>query len=454
MRIIVAGDGKVGLALLRLLSQEGHELVAIDSNPDVLKHDMQDFDVMAVEGNCAAMATLREAAVEQADILIAATSADEINLLCCLTARKLNPSLHTIARVRTPEYTEQLYMMREDYGLSLIINPEREAAQEISRILQLPGSLKRETFAKGRVELVELLLEQGGLLDNVPLSRLRSVLGNDCRVLVCAVIRSGEVFIPDGNTVLKGGDHIYVTGAVSMLSELLKRLGITRRKIRHAMLIGGGRVSYYLAQNLIASGIQVKIIERDTDRSLQLACSLPDASVVLADGSSHTVLEQEGVTETDSLVSLTGLDEQNVITSMYGSNIGVPLVVTKVDRLEMSGMLETLPVGSIVSPKEICSANIVQYVRAMQNQAGAAVTLHRIADGRAEALEFVVNDRMRHTGEPLKDLHLKKNILIACITRRGKTVIPDGNAAFEKGDTVIVVTAREEPVLQFNDIFA
>ena len=244
MRIIIAGDGKVGLALTRLLSQEGHDLVTIDSNRAVLERDMQQFDVMTVVGNCATMATLNEAKVQQAEVLIAATSADEINLLCCLTARKMNPTLHTIARVRSPEYREQLYMMRGEFGLSLIINPEREAAKEIFRLLQLPGFLKRETFAKGRVEIVELRVLERSPLENVILNHLPHVLG--CKVLVCAVIRDGHALIPSGDTMLRRGDHIYVTAPVTVLSYLMKRLGITQKKIRHAMLIGGGRVSYYL----------------------------------------------------------------------------------------------------------------------------------------------------------------------------------------------------------------
>ena len=406
MKIIIAGDGKVGLALTRLLSEEGHDLVTIDSNREVLERNTQLYDVMAVAGNCATMATLREANVEQADVLIAATSADEINLLCCLTARKLNPSLHTIARVRSPEYIEQLYLMREDFGLSMIINPEREAAKEIFRLLKIPGFLKRETFAKGRVEIVELRVMERSLLENVILNHLPHVL-NGCKVLVCAVIRDGKAFIPTGDTMLRRGDHIYV-----------------------------------------------KIIEQRADRCLMLANMLPRASIIEADGSSQSVLDNEGVGETDALVTLTGLDEQNVIMSLYGSAEGVPHVITKVNRMESTGMLENLSVGSVVSPKELCCAHIVQYVRAMQNQTGAAVTLHRIADGRAEALEFVVNKNSRYVGEPLKRLRLKPNILISCITHKGRTILPDGNSAFEMGDTVIVVTSRETPILQFNDIFA
>jgi len=453
MKIIIAGDGQVGIALTRLLSQEGHELVTINSNPEIIERDLQEFDVISVEGNCAAMETLEKAKVKQADVLVAATSADEVNLLCCLTARRMNPSVHTIARVRNPEYIEQLYMMRDEFGLSLIINPEREAAREMYRLMQIPGFLKRDTFAKGRVEIVELRVEENSLLDNVILRHLPHVLGN-LKVLVCAVVREGHAFIPTGDTTLVRGDHIYVTAPVSVLSALMKKMDITKRKIRHAMLVGGGNVGYYLAQDLISSGVRVKLIERSPERCLQLAGLLPAASVIQADGTVQEVLESEGLSETDALLTLTGLDEQNVITSLYGTSRKVPTVITKVGRMATTGMLESLPVGSVISPKELCSENIVQYVRAMENQTGAAASVHRIADGRVEALEFVINKHSRHIGEPLKNMHLKRNVLLSCITRRGNTVLPDGNSSFEIGDTVVVVTSREEPILQFNDIFA
>lgn len=453
MKIIVAGDGKVGLAIIRLLSLEGHDIVAIDTKANVLQQNGLDYDVMSVIGNCATMETLREADVENTDVLIAATSADETNLLCCLTARKLNPTLHTIARVRNPEYTEQLFKMREDFGLSLIINPEKDAAKEIFRLLQLPGFLRRETFAKGRVEIVELKIDEDSVLNGVKLSRLHYTLGGK-KVLVCAVIRNGEAFIPTAETVFYSGDHIYVTAPVTILSHILKKLGITQKRIKHAMLIGGGRVCYYLAKHLTDAGVNVKIIENNSERCDHLANILPSASIVLADGSSQEVLESEGLSEMDALVTLTGLDEQNVISSMYGKTCGVANVVTKVNRMDTTGILEKLEVGGIVSPKELCSANVVQYVRAMDNQAGAAITVHKIANGRIEALEFVINERSRNVGVPLKKIHLKSKVLIACITHQGNNLVPDGNSTFEIGDTVIVITNRETPILQFNDIFA
>lgn len=454
MNIIVAGDGKVGLAITRLLSQENHDIVMVDTNKDIMEENLLPYDIMPVVGNSATMTTLQQANVEQSDLFIAATSADEINILSCLTARKLNPFIHTIARVRNPEYTEQLFLMRGDLGLSMLINPEKEGAQEIFRLLQLPGVLRRETFAKGRVEIVEIRVPEKSILDGVTMNGLTHALKGR-KVLVCVVSRNGKAFIPTSETMLKAGDHIFVTAPVAVLSYLLKKLDVTQKKIRYAMLIGGGRVSYYLANALVDAGIKVKIIEKDAQRCSHLADILPDGvSVIHADGSSQDVLDSEGIAEMDALVTLTGVDEQNVIASMYGNTRGVPHIVTKINRTEMTGMIENLPIGSMVSPKELCSANVVQYVRALQNQAGAAITLHRIANGRAETMEFVINECSRHIGEPLKKIRLKKNTLISCINHRGKTIIPDGNSSFEIGDIVIVVTNRDEPILQFNDIFA
>ncbi|MCR4616422.1 MAG: Trk system potassium transporter TrkA [Clostridiales bacterium] len=451
MKIIIAGDGKVGHALTRLLSQEGHELVVIDSDPEVLENNSQLFDVLPIEGNCVTMKTLSEAQVEEAELLIAATNSDEINLLCCFTARKLNPNLHTIARVRSLEYLHQCYEMREDFGLSMTINPEGNAAKEIFRLLQFPGFLKRETFAKGRVEIVELLIPGDSVLCGVQLSKLSDVL--KCKVLICAVVRDGNVAILGGNDTIKENDHIYVTAPTNVLSTLLASLNIITKKTKHVMIIGGGRISHFLAKSLISAGIKVKIIEQDEERCRLLSRQIPEAAIINADGSSQEVLDSEGLAQTNALVALTGLDEINIIMSLYAASRGVPQVFTKVNRMESTGFLEDIGINRIINPEELCSASIVQYVRALQNQTGAAVTLHHIAGGRAEALEFRVNEGTYFTNTPLKSVNIKKNILISCISHKGKTVIPDGNSAFTVGDTIIVVNATGTPILQLNDIF-
>ena len=451
MKIIVAGDGKVGLALTRQLLREGHDLVTIDSNPQVLHMSLDQYDVMTLEGNAAAMETLREAGVEEAELLIAATSADETNILCCLTGRILNPNLHTIARVRNPDYKEQLFSMREQLGLSMTINPELSAAHEIFRLLQFPSFLRRETFAKGRVEIVELKVFEDGKLNGVRLSELYKIA--KVKVLVCAVSRGGEVEIPNGDYRLQTGDHIYVTARAANLSQLLKNLGIGMSYVNRALLVGGSRLCFYLAERLLRAGVQVKIIEKNETRARYLAEILPKADVVQGDGSSQEVLESEGLRRADALVTLPDMDEENIVISMYGSAAGVKKVITKANRLEYSHMFEDMRVGTVISPKALCSNNVVRYVRAMQNQKGSVLALHRIADDRAETLEFLVDDTVPWRGVPLKDVPVKKGILISCITRRGDTVIPDGASSFESGDTVIVVTTCESPIMQLQDIF-
>ncbi len=455
MNIVIAGGGKVGANLTRQLQREGHDVVVVDDDPAVLQGQLEQYDVIMVQGNAAAMDTLRLAKVEQADLLIAVTGADEINILSCLTARRLNRQIHTIARVRNPEYKEQLYEMREMLGLSLSVNPELSTAREIHHLLQLPAFLHRETFARGLVEIVELVVNDQNGLDGVQLKDLYDIAG--VKVLVCAVLRQGEITIPGGDFVLRKGDHLYVTARTVHLAQLIKNLHIAPKveKIRQVLLVGGGRISYYLTQRLLASGIKVKILEQDPVRAEHLARLLPKAAVVLGDGSSQEVLEREGLDESDALVTLTGMDEENIVISMYGHAMGVCKVVTKVNRLEYSNMFSDLGVGSLVIPKELCSASIVRYVRAMNNkQTGSVLTLHRIANGLVEALEFRVDANVRWRDTPLKDVPLKQGVLISCITRQGEMTIPDGTSVFRQGDTVVVVvTASDNTFLQMNDIF-
>jgi trk system potassium uptake protein TrkA len=451
MRIIIAGDGKVGGSLTRKLSAEGYDITLIDSNPKVLDASIERYDVMVVHGNCALMSVLSDARVESADILIAATSADEINLLCCMTAHKMNPNLHTIARIRNPEYSEQIYTMRDDFGLSLTVNPEKQAALEIERLIKYPGFLQRDFFAKGRVELVELRIDKDSILKEVSLNDLHSII--KCQVLVCAVSRNGEVKAPDGNFILKEGDRIYVTAPANNMTLLLKNLGIITRKVRRAILCGGGKVSYYLAKELAKIDVSVEIIEKDERRARQLAEILPNVDVINGDASRRTLLESQGIEDCDAFISLTGMDELNIIISMYAKACGVPLVITKVGHTERSGIQDSLKMGSVVCPKDLCCSTIVRYVRALDAKTGAAITVHNMADDQAEALEFLADETTKHCGEPLKDVHIRKNVLIACITHEGKTQIPNGESKFYEGDTVIVIATGDTVIHQLNDIF-
>lgn len=451
MKIIIAGDGKVGSMLTRQLSAEGYDITLIDENPKVLESTEEMYDIMAVQGNCATMEVLGQAGVKDANLLIAATSADEINLLCCLTAHGMNKNLHTIARIRNPEYTDQIIRMREIFPLSLTVNPEKQAAVEIERLLKYPGFLKRDTFAKGRVEIVELRVDADSPLCNHTLTDMDSIVG--CKVLICAVLRGGSAVAPDGNYTLLAGDRIFVTAPSDTLAILLKNLNIITHKVKRVLICGGGRLCYYLAKQLEKSGIAVQVIEQDYDRCLHLANLLPGVTVIHGDASDERLLESEGLDQCDALVTLTGLDELNMVISLHGTISKVPQVITKLGRVDNSHVLDRLPIGSTVSPKQLCCNSIVRYVRALRNQTGAALTVHTIADGHAEALEFQVEDDTRHLGEPLKKLHLKKNVLVVCITHRGKQEIPGGDSYFEKGDTVIIVTSGDVVIYQLNDIF-
>ncbi len=452
MKIIIAGAGKVGETLTAQLCAEKYDVTLIDTQADVLEACVSAHDAIAVCGNCATAPTLRDAGIESADLLICATGNDEVNLLTSVTAHALNERVHTIARIRDPEYVESAIHLRADFGISLIFNPEKQAAEEIARLIRFPGFLQRDTFAKGRTEIVELRLEENHPLCGAALSALPALV--KCKVLVCAVLREGEPIIPTGSFVLREGDRLLVTAPSENLSLMLKNLRIVTHKAKQAMLIGGSRISYYLAEILHKSGVDTKIIEKDGERCRTLAALLPKTQIVCGDVAHRTLLESEGMKETDALVSLTDLDELNMLVSVYGSSWGVPQVITKLSHVEDSKILDTLPVGSVICPRKLCSRTVLRYVRAMDHQAGAAITVHSLAEGAVEASEFLVTESTLHTGEMLRDIRIRKNILVAGITHGAETRIPDGSSHFEVGDFVVVVAPSEAEIYELNDIFA
>jgi len=453
MNIIIVGDGKVGAALAAQLSAEQHDVTIIDSNPKTVNASAERLDVMAVTGNGASMATLQEAGVEKADLLIAATSRDELNLLTCLTAKKLGAK-HTIARVRNPEYDRQLVDMREELGLSLTVNPEKAAAYEAYRLLQFPSFLKRETFAKGRVEIVGIPVDKGSKLVGIPMFKLYEIAR--VNVLVCAVEREDGIHIPSGGFTIREGDTLFVTAGIQDLAQLVRNLGLVERRIKSLFIIGGSRIAFHLAKRCLDGGISVKIIERDHDRCVALAEALPRAVIIEGDGSRQDVLTAEGFQSYDAVVTLTGMDEENLILSMLASHLGVGKVITKINRIDYADVFRKLGIGSTISPKGLCCMDIIHYVRAMSTASDidAMVSLHSVVDGQVEALEFLAGWDARHQGERLMDIPLKSGILVACITHKGKTIIPKGDSSFTAGDTVIVVTAGGRTISQLDDIFA
>lgn len=452
MNIVIAGSGKVGTTLALRLSSEGYDITLIDSNHRVLEEVCEQCDAMGVQGNCASMPVLLQAGISDADLLIAATHDDEVNLLCCTTAHGINPKLHTIARIRNPEYSQQIHELRDVFALSLAVNPEKQAATEIERLLRFPGFLRRDTFAKGRTAIVELRVEEDSPLRGISLMQMNSIV--KCKVLVCAVLRDGTAVIPGGNFVLEEGDRIFVTAPTGNLSILLKNLGIVTRRVRKVLICGGGRVSRYLAEKLCQGNISVSLIERNYDRCTELAAVLPDATIVHGDATDQSLLESQGLTDCDALVTMTGLDELNMIISLYGTTKAVPQVITKLGRAENRSISDELALGSVICPRELCCDDIVRYVRAMEKQSGSAISVHTIADSQVEAIEFLVDKDTLHCGEMLKNIKTRSDTLLVSITRGSVTEIPGGDSCFRKGDTVVVVTNGRGKLRQLNDIFA
>lgn len=452
MKIVIVGGGKVGRTLAAQLAREGHDIVLIDNNRDVVSRLSAELDIMVMYGNGASMHTLRSADVGSSDLLIAVTPLDELNFMCCVISRKLGCS-NTIARIRDPEYHEQLYFLRDELGLSMTVNPEWTAAREIFRLMQIPGFLKRDSFAKGRVEIVEIVLHTDNPLAGMRLLELHKRL--KVKILVCAVERGDKVVIPDGSYTLTVGDKLYVTAPSDELVSLLRGLGIRSKKSKDAMIIGGSRIAQALARMLIKAGTRVKIIENNPDRARKLAELLPEATILNADGSSQNVLNSENIAQMDTVVTLTNMDEENLIISMYANYLGVPQVITKINRTEYNEVFRDKGIDCVVSPKMLCAQSIIRYVRSMQNTSGSSVlTVHHLVNGQAEALEFIVTEATAHLGETLSQIRLKPNILIACINRMGHIIIPGGGDTIELGDTIIIVTTSDRVILDLNDIFS
>ena len=440
MKIIISGCGKIGSNIISSLVAEGHDIVAIDNNPAVITELTNIYDIMGICGNGVDSDILEEAGVSEADLFIAVAGSDELNMLSCFLARKMGAK-HTVARIRTPEYNDKsLGIMKQHLQLSLTINPERLAAHELFNILKFPSAVKIESFSRRYLEIIEIRLKEASLLDGVKLSDIRSKF--DAKVLVCCIQRDDEVFIPNGNFVLKSGDRVGITASHNELQKFFKTLGQMQKQAKDVIILGGGRVSYYLADMLTNIGTTVKIIDRDEKTCELLSELLPKATIIHGDGAQQELLLEEGLLNTDAFVSLTGMDEENILVSIFAESQNVPKVIAKVNREELASMAEKLGVDSIVSPKKIVSDLIIRYARALKNSMGSNVeTLYKLMDDKAEALEFNVSDDSVIIGIPLKELNIKKNILVGGIVRDRKTIIPGGNDYIASGDKVVVIAA-------------
>ena len=439
MKIIIAGAGKVGHSVAALLAEEGHDLTIIDRDPETIQHISNTLDVICVEGSATNPGTLREAGAEHADLLLAATEQDEVNMVCGISARKMGTA-HVIARVRDPEYLRQTEFLREALGLSVIVNPEYECAKEISRLLRFPGAVRVDSFSKGSVEIVEHKIPIGGALDGVVLKDLVQRFG--AKILVSLVERGKEAMIPNGNFVLQAGDRLSITGNSRELRRFFTAIGQYKRPVRRVMIMGGGRSTVYLTRILQESGMEVTVVERDRERCDLLCDLIPQANVVCGDATRSDVLQEDGLSAADAFVALTGDDEDNIITSLFAMNCGVNMVIVKVNRDYLDDILDNVGLNTVVSPKEIVSQQLTRYVRAMSNSLGGSMeTLYRLADGKVEALEFKVGPDSACVNIPLKDLKLRPNVLICALIRGNKSIIPDGNTRILPGDHAVIVTA-------------
>lgn len=442
MKIIVAGCGKIGVSILSNLVAEGHDVVAIDNRPDVVSDITNIYDIIGVNGNAADCDTLIDAGASTADMFIAAMDSDELNMLACFLAKKMGAG-ETIARIRNPEYNDtSLVFMRQHLELSMAINPELLTAMELYNILKFPSAVRIEDFSRRNLEMIEIILPPDSELDGMTLMKMRKKY--EAEVLVCCVQREDEVFIPRGDFVLKAGDKIGFTAAPAEIQKLLRMLGILKKKARNIMLLGGSRIAYYLANMITAGGSYVKIIEQDADRCQKLSEQLPKAAIIHGNGMHQELLLEEGIESCDAFVSLTGLDEENILTAIFASMQSVPKVIAKVNKDELASMASKIGVDCIVSPKDITSAILVKYARALENSRGSSVeTLYKLMDGRVEALEFVVKTESKLTGVPLKNLQTKNGILFGGIMRGKKTIIPSGDDMVLVGDRVIIIAANE-----------
>ena len=441
LKIIIVGCGKVGTTLIAQLINEGHDISVIDTDSSKIQEITNLYDVMGVIGNGASFTVQKDAGIDDADLLIAITDSDELNMLCCTVAKRVGDCA-AIARVRTPDYSQEIGYLREKLGLALIINPELETSVEAANILSMPSAMEVDSFARGQAQLIKFKLDENNILNG------KAIMDLDHKhtesTLISAVQRGGEVVIPSGNFVLQAGDVVSVIGTRKSVRRFMDYIGMRSHTVRHAMIIGGGRAAYYLAVMLINMGMEVKIIERSQARCEELSILLPKAVIIHADGSDEEILKEEGIVNTDAFIPLTGIDEQNIMLTLYAKSVSKAKIVTKITRIGFSDVIAGLDLDSVIYPNRITAEAIIAYVRAMRNSKGYSniETLYHLFEHKAEAIEFKVGETNAATDKPLMELNLKDNLLVTCIIRNGKIIIPRGQDMICKGDSVVVITTN------------
>lgn len=444
--IIIVGCGKVGKALVEQLVNEGHDVTIIDQKAQRVAELASSFDIMGVTGNGASFSTLMEAGIERADLIIAVTQSDELNLLCCTVAKRV-AKCSAIARVRNPDYGNEIGYLRDKLELAMILNPELEAAREAARILFMPSALEVNAFANGQAELIKFKLPADNILDGKPIMKLSNV--SSASVLICAIERGGEVVIPAGDFVINGGDIVTFAASRRAAVKFFADIGIKTHSAKSTMIIGGGKAAYYLAQKLIEGGTSVKIIELDRQRCEELSVLLPKAVIINGDGTDVDLLKEEGIEYVESIVALTGIDEENILLTLHARQVSDAKVITKINRINFKDVISGLDLGSVIYPRYITSEAIIGYVRAKNESGDSNIeTLYHLFDQRAEAIEFKIYEESEVTDTPLMELDLRKHLLVAFINRNGKIIIPTGQDCIKRGDTVMIVTTHTG----FNDI--
>ena len=440
LRIIIVGCGKVGRTLVEQLSQEGHDITIVDRDGQKAQALANLYDIMGVQGNGASYGVLKEAGIETADLLIAVTQSDELNLLCCTVGKQV-ANCAAIARVRTPDYSREVGYLREKLGLAMIINPEMEAAAEAARILYLPTALEIDSFAHGQADLIKFKVPEGNVLDGMNLITLGQRIAPD--ILICAAERDGKVIIPRGQYIIRAGDILSFAASRAVGKKFLEDIGFKTNRVRNAMLIGGGRAAYYLARQLLSMGIQVKIIEISRERCEELSILLPKAVIINGDGTSEELLREEGIERAEAVVALPGIDEENILLTLFARRVSQAKTITKINRITFQDVINNLDLGSVIYPKYITAEAIIRYVRAMRESMDSNIeTLYHMFDHRAEAVEFRVDAPSGVTDIPLKDLRLKDSLLVCAIYREGRVRIPNGQDSIQVGDTIMVVTTH------------
>ena len=440
LNIIIVGCGKVGTTLVEQLTKEGHDITLIDTDAQKIQEITNLYDIMGMAGNGASYSVQMEAGIENADLIIAVTESDELNLLCCTVAKQVG-NCAAIARVRTPDYSKESGYLREKLGLTLIINPELEAAREIARILYLPTALEINSFAHGQAELVKFKIPEKNILDGMTISQLPDRVSTN--VLICAIEREGKVYIPSGDFVMHKDDIISFTAPRTSVKSFMEGISFKTNRVRDTLIIGGSRTAYYLASRLLSVGISVKIIERSKSRCEELSILLPKAIIINGDGTDEELLKGEGIENVESFVPLTGIDEENILLTLYAQQVSNTKVVTKINRMNFKNVINNLNLGSVVYPRYITSEAIIAYVRAKKDSINSNIeTLYHMFDYQVEAIEFRIDEPSAVTDISLKDLSLKKELLICFISRNGSILIPSGQDCIKVGDTVMIVTTH------------